>query len=137
MAGGAALVRAVASSIVRTEDMHPNLVALLREVANRVNVAISREPHLGIASADGAGDVDDSKAFLAQLPLLDMAERRLSLRVLAIASIIDGRLTRAEKRLLVEAHAISGVPLDLARVHSLRRAFLTGDPIDPARIEAL
>jgi hypothetical protein len=133
LAGRVAVVRAVASSIVRTEDMHPNLVALLEEVARRTGVA----PHTADSASGDLADLDDSKAFLAQLPTLDPGERRLTLRVLAIASIIDGRLTRAEKRLLVEAHAASGVPLDLAKVHALRRAFLGGDAIDRARIEAL
>lgn len=130
-------MRAVASSIVRTEEMHPNLVALLRVVTARVGVATGDEPEARIASPDGAGDLDDSHAFLAQLAVLDAAEQRQTLRVLAIASIIDGRLTRAEKRLLAEAHARCGVPLDLAKVDQLRRAFLTGDPIDRERIEAL
>lgn len=136
-AGRAALVRAVASSIVRTEDMHPNLVALLREVAGRVGLASDRDAEELVASTDGAGALDDSKAFLVQLAALDEAEQRTTLRVLAIASIIDGRLTRAERRLLVEAHAACGVPLELDKVHALRHAFLGGDAIDRARIEAL
>jgi hypothetical protein len=137
IAGRTALVRAVASSIVRTEDMHPNLVALLREVAGRVGLASEGDAKALVASEGGAGDLDDSKAFLAQLASLDVAERRSALRILAVASVIDGRLTRAEKRLLVEAHAVSGVPLDLDQVYALRRAFLKGDAIDRARIEAL
>jgi hypothetical protein len=137
LAGGAAVVRAVASSIVRTEDMHPNLVALLREVAGRVGVASSRHAEAQNAAPDGAGELDDSKAFLAQLAVLEPEEQRLTLRVLAIASVIDGRLTRPERRLLREAHAIAKVPLDMKKVHELKSAFLTGDPIDRARIEAL
>lgn len=136
-AGRAAFVRAVASSIVRTEDMHPNLVALLREVAGRVGLANDGDAKELVDSADGAGDLDDSQAFLAQLAALDAGERKSTLRILAIASIIDGRLTRAEKRLLVEAHAASGVPLDLHKVHALRRAFMSGDAIERSRIESL
>ena len=117
--------------------MHPNLVALLHEVAGRVGLASDRDAEALIASSDGAGALDDSKAFLAQLAALGEAERRTTLRVLAIASIIDGRLTRAERRLLVEAHAACGVPLELEKVHALRRAFLGGDAIDRARIEQL
>lgn len=118
-------VRAVASSIVRTEDMHPNLAAVLREV-------IARAP-----SMEDATDLDLPSAFLARLRDLDGARQRFVLRVLAVASIIDGRLTRAEKALLVDARTACGLGSDLSAVERLRVAFLAGDPIDPARIETL
>ncbi len=132
-----AIVRAVASSIVRSEDMHPNLLALMKEVVDRVGVASSRLPHLPITTADEGGPVDDSRAFLARMKTLRQDEQRVVLRVLAVASIIDGRLTRNEKRLLTEAWEVCGVPSRLAAVQSLRDAFVGGDPIDAARIEAL
>ncbi len=118
-------VRAVASSIVRTEDMHPNLAAVLREV-------IAREPSVAHET-----DLDVTSVFLARLRDLGADEQRFVLRVLAIASIIDGRLTRAERALLVEARALCGLGPDLSAVEGLRAAFLAGDPIDPARIETL
>jgi hypothetical protein len=120
-----AAVRAVASSIVRTEDMHPNLAAVLREV-------IARAP-----PADGDVDLDLPSLFLTRLAELTPPEQRFVLRVLAVASIIDGRLTRAEKALLVDARTVCGLSPDLASVERLRNAFLAGDPIDPRRIETL
>lgn len=136
-AGKAAVLRAVASSIVRTEDLHPNLAALLHEVALRVRESAPLDPRERLETGDDGGDLDDSRAFLACLEKLARAEQTIVLRVLAIASIIDGRLTRAEKRLLLEARAVCSLPRDLSGVEGLRRAFIDGDPIDPRRISTL
>lgn len=143
-AGKAAVVRAVASSIVRTEDLHPNLAALLHEVArvgirgaDAVDAGTRMDPHVRLEIDDEEGDLDDSRAFLRSLAKLAEGERTIVLRVLAIASIIDGRLTRAEKRLLAEAREVCALPHDPGAVERLRRAFIDGDPIDPSAITSL
>ena len=137
-AAKSAVLRAVASSIVRTEDLHPNLAALLHEVARLVSPDASRaNPRAPLEAEDKAGDIDDSRAFLECLSRLDRSEQTVVRRVLAVASIIDGRLTRAEKRLLVEARTVCGLTKDLTQVEKLRRAFMNGDPIDPQRVLAL
>lgn len=133
----AAAVRAVASAIVRTEDMHPNLVAVLGEVVERTGIAKRRDARASLEAPDGAGALDDSRVFLELMPRLSADEQCLVLRVLAVASIIDGRLTRNEKRLLVEAHARCGKSPDLKAVDALRRAFLAGDPIERVQITRL
>jgi hypothetical protein len=120
-------VRAVASCIVRTEDMHPNLAAVLREV-------IARAPAM-----NDTGDLDVTSVFLDRLAKLGVQgdpRQRFVLRVLAVASVIDGRLTRAEKTLLVDARRACGLAPDLSAVETLRVAFLQGDPVE-ARIETL
>lgn len=117
----AALVRAVASAIVRTQDLHPNLAALLQDLVRRVDI-----PEID--------DLDDSRAFLACLAALRPDERTIVLRVLSIASIIDGRLTRPERRLLLEARKACGLTPDLRSVEELRRAFAAGDPIGADRL---
>jgi hypothetical protein len=124
----ACALRAVASSIVRTEDLHPNLVALFREVGSRVGGAVNER------AVGDRGDLDDTRAFLERLRGLGAKEQTDVLRILAIASIIDGRLTRAERRLLTEARAACGREPDLASIERLRRAFVDGDPIDPRKI---
>lgn len=117
-------MRAVASSIVRTEDLHPNLVALFREVAIRANVEIPV-------------DVDDTRVFLTLLAGLAADEQTCILRILSVASVLDGRLTRNEKRLLAEARHVCGRDPNLDSVVELRRRFVEGDPLDPARVTAL
>lgn len=123
-AGRAMALRAIGSAIVRTQDLHPNLQALLHEVRERTGDP--PEP-----------DLDDSRLFLARLPGLDPAERRLVLRVLLVAVVIDGRLHRHERRLLREAQLACGLPVDDRAVHALRRALLAGDPIPREQIAAL
>lgn len=109
-------VRAVASAIVRSRDLHPNLVTLLRDVRERV----------GDPSEDA---LDDSRQFLSRLPSLAVEERRLVLRILAVAVIIDGKLARNERRLVREAQRACSLPEDDGALRRLRSAFLAGDAI--------
>lgn len=117
-------LRAVGASIVRTQDLHPNHVALLRTLKSK----------LGRATPEG---FDDSRRFLDALGALAPHEQTVTLRVLATASIIDGQLARAETRLLGEAFAVCGRRYDPAKIERLRRAFVSGDPIPRARVEAI
>jgi hypothetical protein len=127
----AAVVRAVAASIVRTVDLHPNLVALLVEVRARV------PPRRVVGDARETDRLDDPRVFLEVLGELQEHEQRLVLRVLSVAAAIDGRLTRAEKRLLRDARAACGLPDDVRPTERLRRAFTSGDPISREVIESL
>jgi hypothetical protein len=136
-AARAAVVRAVASCIVRTEDMHPNLVCVFREVVDRAGLGSGDDLHEAVLAPDGAGDIDDPRLFLERLRGLEAAEQRVVRRVLAVASVIDGRLARSEKRLLREAWAASGAALDLGEVHALRRAFREGSPMRREQFETL
>jgi hypothetical protein len=111
------LVRAVASSIVRTEDFHPNLMELLSEVLSRV----------GLSAAQSAQGIDDSRAFLDLLPSLCKDEQQMALQLLTVAALIDGRFTAAEKRLLADAYRICGRKADIRAAQRLRRAFVSGD----------
>lgn len=115
--GKAALVRAVASSVVRTEDFHPNLMELLSEVLARVGKPV----------AETDQGIDDSRAFLEHLPQLSPDDQRLSLQMLTVAALIDGRFTAAEKQLLSDAYRICGKHLDIAAAERLRKAFVSGD----------
>lgn len=120
-----AVLRAVASAIVRTENPHPNLLALLGVVEER----------LGVFGAD-VDRLDDTHVFLDALGRLEAPARTLVLRVLVLASILDGRLSKRERILLGEAASVCGRPLDLGRVEALRRTFMAGDALDPAALLA-
>lgn len=115
-----ALLRAVASAIVRTENPHPNLLALLAVVEGRVGCAAAQVER-----------IDDTHVFLASLARLAAAERLMVLRMLVLASILDGRLSKRERLLLSEAAGVCERPLDLARVERLRRTFMAGDALEP------
>jgi hypothetical protein len=117
-----ALHRAVGSAIVRTRELHPNHVAIVRAVRQRLG-----EPPVGL-------ELDDSDAFLRALPGFELAERRVVLRVLAVTAIIDGRLVRPELRLLAEAYQAAALPSRLVEVEKLRRGFVAGDVITPEEL---
>jgi hypothetical protein len=123
-AGRLAVIRAVAACIVRSRDLHPNLVHLLRET--RLHVEPLPE-----------GPLDEPALFLTDLKTLPRAEQDLALRVLGIAAVLDGRFTRAEAKLFREAQRAAGRIVDLGAVHHLRRAFVSGHPIDPSAVSAL
>ncbi|MFO0594386.1 MAG: hypothetical protein U0228_03760 [Myxococcaceae bacterium] len=112
--GRLSAVRAVAAAIVRTQDLHPNLVRLLN-VTTRT------------AGDVGKAELDDVGLFLSDLKSLDPAERKVSLQLLATACIVDGRLTKREKVLFRDALAAAGQSLDLGTLEALRLCFIRGD----------
>ncbi len=114
--GRLSTVRAVASAIVRTQDLHPNLVRLLSSVTRR-------------AGDVGHNELDDVGQFLSNLKTLEPGELRVSLKVLAVACVVDGKLTAREKTLWTEAMAASGKSVDFHGLEKLRAAFVRGDSI--------
>ncbi len=106
--------RAVAAAIVRTQDLHPNLLALLAEVSRR-------------AGPLGHETLDDVGAFLNDLGSVTPNEARVALQVLAVALVLDGRLSRRERRLWREATRAAGVPASFENLERLRRSFVQGD----------
>lgn len=120
----ACCVRAIGAAAVRSEDLHPNLVALLKTSQRQLEL-------------EGVDSIDDSQRFLTELAALSREEQTVVLRMLATASIIDGRLAREERRLLREAFERTGRALDVASIESLRRAFVSGDAIPPAKLQAI
>ena len=116
--GRLAVVRAVGAAIVRTEDLHPNLACLLEGVRTRVG--------LSGAPLDA---LDDVPAFLGALPALPERDRRTTLRVLALALALDGRVSWREARLFRQAVEAAGVTADPRAPERVRGAFVAGDGI--------
>ena len=106
-----ALMRAAASCVVRTADLHPNLELLLAALVKRLQAPVP-------------ASVDDSAAFLALLPTLDEADAAVVSRFLRAAAVIDGRVARRERALLRDA----GAWID-DEVESERRRVLSGEPL--------
>lgn len=119
----AVLHQAVGCAIVRTRELHPNLVVLLRAM----------RAHLG---PPPPRRLDDVPGFLVALAALPEAERRLTLRCLTIAAIIDGRLSRRERQLLVQAQQVTGHEPDLGPAERLLRDFGSGNPVPAADVLA-
>lgn len=114
--GKLSAVRAVASSIVRTQDLHPNLVRLLSAVSRRTGDT-------------GKNELDDVGQFLTNLKLLEPSELRVSLQVLAVACVVDGRLSAREKSLWNDALSAAGKAINFRQLEKLRAAFVRGDGI--------
>ena len=111
--GSEAILRAVASCIVRSADLHPNLELLLAGFIDKLAIAMPV-------------NVESSRLFLAMLPQLTDSERALVLRTLRAAAVIDGRVARRERALLKEADAwTSDVEAERGRVLAGERLLLT------------
>jgi hypothetical protein len=122
-AGRETALRAVASAIVKTQDLHPNHLAVLRVLRAKA----------GELEID---ELDDSKRFLSQLEALADVDQRLALRLLVIAAIMDGRLTRNERALLTAAFRACKRRVDLGQVERLRRALVAGKQLDLSLVQA-
>ncbi|MDP1921203.1 MAG: hypothetical protein Q8L14_33490 [Myxococcales bacterium] len=123
-AGRVSAARAVAASIVRTQDLHPNLCALLDEVMQKVKDT-------------GTVELDDVGEFLSGLKQLSPAELRVTLQVLAIACIVDGRFSSRERKLWSDALAAAGRPIEWQSIERLRVAFVRGDGVADDVIRAM
>jgi hypothetical protein len=117
--------QALGSAVVRTSEFHPNHVALMLTFRARFG-------------APGHGLVlDEPERFLAALAALTTPERRIALRMLAIAAVLDGRLVNKEKKLLSRAYARAALEPRLDRVEALRSAFVAGDAVTPAMLREI
>jgi hypothetical protein len=119
-----AAVASVAAAIVRTRDLHPNLLRLLHEVRHRV-------------ADPGWTDVDDVDAFLASLASLAPHERELPMQLLAIACVVDGRLTTRERTVWDDARRAAGHAPDRGQIDRLCAAFVRGDGVSFEALHAL
>ncbi len=108
-----AAFRAIGAAIVRTVDLHPNLIALMK----------STYRYLG---DPGEVELDSSPLFLESLGPIPDNEQDFALKVFVLASIIDGKLARREKKLLIKAFKICGYEPNLAGVKKLRKTFVGG-----------
>ncbi len=114
--GKALILRAVVSAIVRSSDFHPNVYYLYHLVAaNMDEVSLA---HL-----------DDSQRFIDDLSRADEPDKMLALRILVVASLIDGKLPRKEKKLLQESFRVCQVAYDVSRIKLLKNRFIQGHQI--------
>lgn len=122
--GKLSAVRAVASAIVRTQDLHPNLLRLLTTVAR-------------YAGDTGKNELDDVGLFLENLKKLEGVELKVSLQLLAVACVVDGKLSTREKKLWSEALVAVARPVDFKSVERLLTAFVRGDEIADGALRAI
>jgi len=122
----AVMVRAVASTIVRKQTLHPNLHALLVAVHGRARIYGTE-----------AGELDDPARFLAELRELPAELRPGALRLLCAALVIDGKTSARDRKLLADAGKAAGIEVPLQELEALRRAFVSGDGFTPEVLRSL
>jgi len=116
-----AALMAVGGCIVRTQDRHPNLLALLDALEHEIG-EVRDEVVL-----------DDSERFVAQVEKLEDEERERVLEVFAVSAVIDGRLTRGERELFERIQQLAG-RRGTEGLAALRKRFLRGEEITRAQV---
>ncbi len=119
------LVQAVGVAVVRKRDMHPNLEALIAQTTER----------LGVTEPDD--EMSDWLEYLEELQELAPNEQTISIRLLAVAIVIDGRRGARELMVLREAHRVTGRHFDARALHQLYRGFVRGDAFDEGILERI
>jgi len=110
------ILRAVVSAIVRSSDFHPNVYYLYHLVAAKMDET-------------SLAHLDDSQRFIDVLSRAGKSDKALALQVLVVASIIDGKLPRKEKKLLEESFGVCHVAYDVSHIKLLKKRFLQGHQI--------
>ncbi len=123
-AGRMCLYRAVGMGIVLKRSVHPNLLALLEGLVRRLGPVPSA--HL-----------DDRGRFLEVIAMLSREEQVRALQVLAVATVIDGRLQGRERVMIRQARRACGLSERLNAVDRLLSRFSRGDPIDADLLDDL
>ena len=117
-------LRAVASAMVRSRDLHPNIVSLLHEVRERLQ-----------PDDEGEADaLDDTGRFLDHFSAASPDEQRWIHAVAVLAAILDGKLVAPERRLLQELRGAMGISTSLRDVRQLARRFKAGQPVRAAEL---
>jgi hypothetical protein len=121
--GRLAVMRAVGANIVRTQELHPNLITFLQEVQRQVG-----DPP--------EAPLDDTREFLAQLRRLPKEEQDVALMILSVGAVLDGKVNRRERKLIRRALAETGRDDSTGPLDDLRVMFARGHEIDPTVVEA-
>jgi len=120
------LLRAAAATVVRREGLHPNLVALLRELEKLCG---------RIADVEGP-PVDDDAHFLENLKNLRPDEVQAVLEVVAVAAVIDGKVARGDRKLVADMLAVTGRNVSLSGLKELKGHFLAGRDLTVDRLQS-
>ncbi len=106
--------RAVACAVVRTRDFHPNHATLLRTLCP-------------LAELREIDELDSAAKYLGALRDGDEATRRVGVRALIAAVIVDGGVARRELALLRAAARWSQLDVNFKKLEILRRGVVNGD----------
>jgi hypothetical protein len=111
------MIRAVGSSIVRSESLHPNLEVFLYILMEQMD-------------QEGIDEIDDTEHFIEHMgEIEDDEEVEWILQTLIVAAVVDGRVQPKETKLLKAAFETGGYQFDEAALKDFRKKFTNGNPI--------
>jgi len=112
------IIRAIASSIISTEDLHPNLEYMYKEFYKLIDID-TKEVIL-----------DNTSLFLEDLKNLNDFEKKIVLQILTFSAIIDGQIKKREDKLLFNAFEKCNMVYDKKITKELLNNFKTGQLIE-------
>lgn len=107
------IAQAVAESITRSQDAHPNYVLFLDQLLDRLDV-------------DADAIEQDWPAWSERVAGLDADARTVLLRVAVAVTILNGRSRKAQRELLAQLARSCGHDVDEDALRSLRQEFSDG-----------
>lgn len=114
---------AIGSCIVRSRDLHPNLVVLLKR--------------LHTLFGETSAPIDDSRMFFENFQYLSRPEQQIILKLLSIGIVIDGKIATRERKLFEEICQNYSFPFDRNILNKLRHLFVSGEDYNKTIFNAL
>ncbi|MCH9682559.1 MAG: hypothetical protein K0V04_14070 [Deltaproteobacteria bacterium] len=116
--------RAVAATVVRTHELHPNVEAFMAALREDIGAPPTEK-------------LDDTALFLEQLAAAPVQDQRQALRALAVAAVLDGKTSGDERKLVRQVADVTGLAMPPRALARLRRRFVGGKVLDATLLEAL
>jgi hypothetical protein len=117
------IVQAVAESIVRARDAHPNFVLLLSRLLRDFGLEDQLE-------RDWSGACE-------RIAALDAPAQELLLRTTIAATVLNGRIRQRQRELLRELHARCGVEYHDDELEALRKEFVRGQGVVEEKLRSV
>lgn len=115
------MARAIAASIVRSADPHPNLLSMLRA--------------LDLKQLGQVESIDDTERFLDEIAALEADERDAVVEVLTLSAVIDGHISRREMELIEQVAKRCEFVIERRSLKALQRDFKAGRAMTRERID--
>lgn len=120
------LVRAIACNVVKCKNFYPTKEVLLRHALAYTG---QMEDFKGVLGGE-AGTIDVVEDFIMDMSQLTPEEQKLVVQVLALCSILDGRLKKKERALYEAAAEACNLPNNQQRLKVVASKFRNMEPID-------
>jgi hypothetical protein len=120
------IIRAVACNIVKHRDFYPSKEVLLKHVMGYLNMIDEFKGSVG----ETGGRIDVPEDFLLDMSQLSQTEQKLVIKVLALCSILDGRVRGRERKFYQAAAEACNLPDNQHRMKLIAKRFRKMMPIE-------